>query len=384
MQTKPDKFSQFKAQALADCLEQIEAGASMESALEAYEELAEVLRPLVETAIANRAYASSLQPTQMAAARSKEKFLGAAQAQVKRSKTGWLAELLFPRLVIAAAAIILVILIGGMSTAAAFAQALPGDLLYPVKLAAEQTRLFLTTDPIARLKLEQTYDNRRADELLALQKANRSATVRLAGEVRSIQTEMWDVRGVTVALHPGTQLEDGIDIGFYVEVTGLLQANGDVRADTIRARKIEFNGTVESIGDQDWVIDGLSIKVTARTQWIGNPGLDDAVSVSAFVLADGSLQAQRIQLAGAAEAASTWTSTPSSTTTTTLTSTPQPTATQAPEKTITKASATPDRDDDRSRSNNNRNDNGNDNENDNNDNDNDDNDDDDDNDNDDD
>lgn len=329
-----DKFEAFKAQALNDCLAQIETGASLDEALAAYGALAEELRPLVETALANRSYARNLNPPAAAVSLSRAKFLNAAQAAAGKKTASWLSGILFSRLAFAAVAFLLVILIGGFSTVAASAQALPGDWLYPVKIASEQTRLFLTADPLARLNLEQVFDNRRAEEILALQQSNRSETVRLAGEVQDIRPSTWQVRGIRVLVQTGTQIEEDIEVGFYVEVNGSLQPDGTVLAESIRTRRIEFSGTVETISLEHWVIDGLTVKVTARTRWSGDLAVGSQVEVGAFVLADGSLQAHRIQEPGSEENAFTWTETPTASPTTTPTMTPTltstPTATSAP------------------------------------------------------
>jgi hypothetical protein len=333
MDHKIDKFEAFKAQALDDCLAQIELGASLEEALKTYGNLAEELRPLVETALANLSYTRSLDPPAAAVSLSRAKFLNAAQAAAGEKSPGWLSGILFSRLAFAAAAFLLVILIGGFSSVAASAQSLPGDWLYPVKLASEQTRLFLTADPLARLNLEQVFDSRRAEEILALQQSNRSEMVRLAGEVQDIRPGMWQVRNIRVLVHTGTQIEEDIEVGFYVEVNGSLQPDGTVLAESIRTRRIEFFGTVEVIAQDHWVVDGLTIKVTARTQWSGDLAVGNQVEVGAFVLADGSLQAYSIQEPGSNETAVTWTETPTISPTVTPTLTATPTATQSPVET---------------------------------------------------
>lgn len=354
MESLPDKFTAFKAQALEDCLEQIESGRSMEEALQSYGALAAELRPLLEIALANRAYASQLDPGKAAMARSRARFLAAAHTKADPSSKKRLAGLMLSRLALAAFAFFLVFLLVSGSTVAASAQALPGDLLYPVKLAAERTRLWLTADPLERLKLEQTFDQRRLEEIFKLKQANRSGVIRLAGEVLSIQPGVWNVRGIQVLVTSATQFDQTIEVGFYVEVTGQLQSDGAVLAESIRTRQIEFSGWVEAVNDQSWVVDGLTIKVTGRTQWIGNPGIQDRVKVGAFVLADGSLQAFYIQALGSNEPAATWTSTVTASPTSTPTLTPtqivpilQPTKTQKVEVTKTPEATEEEDDDDR-------------------------------------
>lgn len=326
MDTRLNNLDEYKAEALEACLSRIEAGASLEEALEAYKTLESELRPLVEAALANRAYAASLAAPKSALTRSRARFLNAAQANAERSRQSRFGKITFTRLGFAALAFLFVLFIGGLSTAAASAEALPGDLLYPVKLASEQTRLWLASGPVNRLNLEKSFDERREQEILELLKQDRSEIVRLGGEVTQIKPSEWVVRNTLVLLDAATQLEHEIEVGFYVEVTGLLQADGSVLAQTIRSRQISFSGRVDAVDQGQWIIDGLSIEVTERTRWVGSPELGSRVTVTAFVLADGSLQASQIRVESANQAAVTWTSEPSATSTSTLT----PTVTASP------------------------------------------------------
>lgn len=310
MDTRPNDITEFKAQALETCLSQIESGANLEEALKPYGNLAAELRPLIEVALANRAYAASLAVPALAMTRSRARFLNAAQTYVERSQRSWFSGIVFPRLAMAIVAFIAVLLIGSFSTAVASAESLPGDWLYPVKLASEKTRLLLTGNPINRIRLEKTFDDRREQEILELLKHDRSEIVRLGGEVTSIQPGVWIIRDTTVLVDSSTQLEHDIEPGFYVEVSGLLQPNGELQAQTIRARQIQFSGTVDEIGSDQWVIDGLAIQVTGSTLWSGAPTLGTHVTATAFVLADGSLRAYQIQISDSSGTAVTWTSEP--------------------------------------------------------------------------
>lgn len=301
---------EYKAEALEACLSQIEAGKSLEEALLPHGTLAEELRPLLEAALASRAYAASLAAPIGSLARSRARFLIAAQAKSERSRKGWLGGIAFTRLGFAALAFLLVLLVGSFSTAVASAQALPGDLLYPVKLASEQTRLIFADDPIIRLTLEKTFDERRAQEIQELLRRDRSEVVRLGGEVSDIQPDQWVVRDTRVLFDANTQLDGAIDVGFYVEVTGRLNPDASLLAQTVRARQITFSGTVDTVENEVWVIDGLPVKVTGHTRWSGSPEVGSQVAVNTFVLADGSLQASLIQIGTANEAVVTWTSQP--------------------------------------------------------------------------
>ena len=73
-----------------------------------------------------------------------------------------------------AAVLVVVLIVGGWGTVAASAQALPGDLLYPIKRADESLRLGLAPDEESRAQLRLDFSGRRIDEAIRLIQANRT------------------------------------------------------------------------------------------------------------------------------------------------------------------------------------------------------------------
>lgn len=94
---------------------------------------------------------------------------GKALPEQKESAARFLPSwLLRPQFVFARAmALILIFALLGWSTIEVSAGALPGDLLYPVKLAAEQITLALTIKPEGKAELRLTFSEQRMRELLA-------------------------------------------------------------------------------------------------------------------------------------------------------------------------------------------------------------------------
>lgn len=66
--------------------------------------------------------------------------------------------------VMAIIGVIAVVLGGSIASVSASEQALPGDVLYPVKLATEQARIVFTTESSAKVRLKSEFTVRRADE----------------------------------------------------------------------------------------------------------------------------------------------------------------------------------------------------------------------------
>src|SRR3970040_2270895 len=177
MKTRPNKKDELRIEALARCLELIQSGGSLEVALQAFGAMAAELRPLLVTAQQNYTYAASLAAPRQAQLSSRAKFLNAAQALADKSPRGGWLGMAFSRLAVTAVLFLCAILLGGLSTVAVSAQSLPGDLLYPVKIASEQTRLFLVRNPGERLQLEKSFDDRRSEEIVELLKRERSEMV---------------------------------------------------------------------------------------------------------------------------------------------------------------------------------------------------------------
>ena len=71
------------------------------------------------------------------------------------------------------AAMIIVILAGVMVTGGvtASAKALPGDLLYPIKMTSERVQLSIARDPLVRSVLEQEFAGRRYQEATGCRRA---------------------------------------------------------------------------------------------------------------------------------------------------------------------------------------------------------------------
>src|SRR3989338_11307069 len=57
-----------------------------------------------------------------------------------------------------------VLILGGWTASVNASHSVPGDVLYPVKLAGERMRLSLTDTPVERLTLQVEYAGRRAQE----------------------------------------------------------------------------------------------------------------------------------------------------------------------------------------------------------------------------
>ncbi|MDP2931106.1 MAG: DUF5667 domain-containing protein, partial [Chloroflexota bacterium] len=145
---------------LNDCLERLLAKQeTMEQCLQSYPEHAAELIPLLQTAMAARK-AMAIQPDPAFKARARYQFQAALQ-QVRPRRTAWAWHQQW----VTATAIVLAVLLAGGGTVAAASTSMPDSPLYPVKLAAEQAQMAITTSNIGKTELYARLADRRVAEI---------------------------------------------------------------------------------------------------------------------------------------------------------------------------------------------------------------------------
>ena len=174
--------------ALEACLQSLSRGASVESAVAAFPDLANELRPLLQAAQAASSLASS-GVSRHALVRSRTRLLQRAAAiQPVRRRSLW-PSLARPALAGLVGAVAL--FLGGAGLAAA--QSLPGDSLYPAKLVAQDVMLRLATSPKIHLSLEEQYAEQRIEEVQRLLALGRVAPVTFTGLVQDAASDGFQV-----------------------------------------------------------------------------------------------------------------------------------------------------------------------------------------------
>jgi hypothetical protein len=106
---------------------------------------------------------------------------------------------------IAVFGIIFIAMGGSIASVSASDRSLPGDLLYPIKLAAEQTRLVFTTNKTDKLRLKTEFVERRVEEIktvAASDDLNKPEKVKAAAEnikrdLNTVKTQLQEVRQVS-------------------------------------------------------------------------------------------------------------------------------------------------------------------------------------------
>lgn len=323
--------------AFDDCLNALAAGETVAACLARYPALANDLRPMLEAAH----LAATARPRAEAALRSAQNvnraaFLSRAAAlRAQRPHSFWAAFAAPRRAWAPALALLLFVCLGSYGALQVSADSLPGDALYSLKRAAEQTQLTFTLDPQARLEFEQELDERRAAEAQAVTTQGRAVAVEFNGLVTEMTDTRLTVAGLAVRLTIATRLTGVPALGAWVSVSGQTQADGSVTAETVTVVSEEFMGVVNAIGADQWQIDEARVLVNPQTEVKGQPRVGDTVRVKARSLADGQRLALEIErLNGQPPTA---TAQPSATTAPSVT--PAPSNTSAP--TETEANHTP-------------------------------------------
>ena len=77
-------------------------------------------------------------------------------------------------------------------------------------------------------------DETRVADLIVLVRRNPANTFNLTGEVQAINETQWTVNGQTIAITELTETDEGIEVGDLVRVEGIILANGSLQAEKIR------------------------------------------------------------------------------------------------------------------------------------------------------
>ena len=233
---------QFDA-VLNECLDLLRRGTDVSTCLAYYPHYADRLRPLLQLAAEIHAIVT-LPPSNAARIEGRKRMLAAlAQEQARhpavatvarhraapantRRATQMVPDARFALRLAFAMMIFIAAVTSG--TVAASAASLPGDVLYPVKRAAQQAQIALTFDPTARLQLEEEAKVQLRRDIQTAQRAGRQATVELVGSLERIEGDTWVVSGLEITVKPESTVMGQPQIGAPVVVRAKLPGDGSL------------------------------------------------------------------------------------------------------------------------------------------------------------
>ncbi len=118
------------------------------------------------------------------------------------------------------------------------------------------------------------------------------------GVVEEILPNGYRVAGQTVIVTTTTRVEGAVEVGVFVKVKGILQADGSVLALQIEVEappaEVEFKGVVAAILPDGYQIAGRTVIVTATTRIDGPIAVGTFVEVKGTLQPDGTILASRI------------------------------------------------------------------------------------------
>jgi len=150
--------------------------------------------------------------------------------------------------------------------------------------------------------------------------------LQFVGDVEEMKPEAWTIRGAMIRIESATQIDPGITLNGLVLVRARVRQDGGLVAETIlrlpeptptsktveppapiatelpavtpheqRLDDMEFQGIVEAMGSETWIIDGRPVKITQETEIDHEISIGHAVKVEAFVDLGGALTARKIE-----------------------------------------------------------------------------------------
>jgi Domain of unknown function (DUF5666) len=116
-----------------------------------------------------------------------------------------------------------------------------------------------------------------------------ASTFELVGALTSM--DPWVVAGTALETNESTQIEEGLQVGDLVRVRGTILEDGKWVAYSIVRAEEQVDPTIVIIGQvtsiDPWVVNGITLNVTANTVITGNITVGMLVRVEIFLLEDG-------------------------------------------------------------------------------------------------
>jgi hypothetical protein len=234
--------------ALDRCLSLMRNGESIEGCLARYPEYADEMRPLLELVLqvgqvitpapsdTARAGGEQRMLAVLAKKREREARIHPALLYLRR----WLRVLagmgargLKPACGAAAVLLALLLVVGGGAAIARSTDSLPGDALYPLKKFSQQVQVALTFDPVAQERLQVRFREQERRDVQSVLQRGRRVSVEFQGVLERVEGDLWVVGGVPVTLQPTTIIAGQPSVGALVSVRGDLPGDGSLLATSL-------------------------------------------------------------------------------------------------------------------------------------------------------
>lgn len=281
---------------LDQCLHQLEQGNRLEEILAEYPEMSRELRPLLEASLLAREVNTTTRVSQSTLVRNRAGFLKYA-TQIKSDAR---PKPFFSRLLQKAmpAMLVAIFLLTVMFTSLASARALPGDTLYPVKLALERTGGIFANTPAQKLAWQETFEQRRRNEVTTLLELRHNREVQFSAFLKRSKKGDWLADGIRLKFSATASAPPETWQGRSVSIWGSTQSDGSLLVYDIKPNILEWRGIIEAIQPDSVTIGGIILSLQETTHLYGKLSLGNEASVQAILLEDSQIMALSIRTAG--------------------------------------------------------------------------------------
>jgi hypothetical protein len=274
------------------CLVDLQAGVPLETVLQKYPAWQAELRPILEAVISVWEVRGSDTVPIAAMTRSRARLMREALRKQEVAPKKFWERFGFQRLRPVPVATLLV-LFSMAFTGLASAQALPGEMLYPVKMAAEQVGLNLPGSPSTYLERQESFDQRRVAEVETLIARQSIQEVNFSGYLTHA-ADQWSVAGINLSIPAEFKnLVESLN-GKMVRIQADLTPDGKTIITGITPRLYTLSGKLNNVENSQWKIDDVWVEVDEQA----TPAPGQQVQVQVMRLADNHLQAVRIETDG--------------------------------------------------------------------------------------
>lgn len=200
-------------------LDDLEQGNPLEDILARYPQASDELRPILE--IASGLSDLPARPSQTAREASRRRFLEEAK-HLRQGGEHTDAPPIWRRFMYSFASVALLLALLGVILIPPADEAIPGDILYPVKRGAESLQLILAPDA-EKEALRETYERERNHEVYEMLEIGRDGRAGYIGVVKSISPENWEIGNITARINPSTEINGEPEVGARVEAHCLIE-----------------------------------------------------------------------------------------------------------------------------------------------------------------
>ncbi len=132
--------------------------------------------------------------------------------------------------------------------------------------------------------------------------------IEFRGLIQEVGERYWIASGRIVLITEDTRVHGSPEIGALAEVKGVRMFGDTVLANSIEVMRpdvyspVQFEGTLESISEQGWIVGGVSVTISSVTVILGTPALGLVTEVQGVLQPDGSVRADRAIIRGSTSA----------------------------------------------------------------------------------